>query len=146
MQCPKISQFLLSHQRRFGFRPRAVLLGTLQSRVSQISASLLFLPCSHTAQAGAELPNPCVTITPPPVMMSFSLSSLVILAKTVYRTLVCQAPLIDAEFQLRPGEQELNLPSISTSPKQIKFYLKLSDMGDQSPFTCCYRLLVNSAW
>lgn len=53
---------------------------------------------------------------------------------------------MDVEFQLRQGEQELNLPSISTSPEQIKFYLKLSDLGDQSPFTCRYRLHSDTAW
>lgn len=53
---------------------------------------------------------------------------------------------MDVEFQLRQGEHKLKLPSISTSPEQVKFYLKRSDLGDQSPFTCRYRLHSNTAW
>lgn len=40
----------------------------------------------------------------------------------------------------------MKVPMVSTSPEQVSFYLKLSDMGDQSPFTCRYRLSGRSVW
>lgn len=89
---------------------------------------------------------PCLTVIPPPPVLTSSGSFTVILLMKVHRTLVCEAPLMDVEFQLRQGKRKLNLPSISTSPEQIKFYLKRSDLGDQSPFTCRYRLHSNTAW
>lgn len=89
---------------------------------------------------------PCFAVIPPPPVLTSSGSFTVILLMKVHRTLVCEAPLMDVEFQLRQGEHKLNLPSISTSPEQIKFYLKRSDLGDQSPFTCRYRLHSNTAW
>lgn len=61
-------------------------------------------------------------------------------------TLLCVAPLNDVEFQLRQGRREMKVPMVSTSPEEVNFYLKLSDMGDQSPFTCRYRLSRMTAW
>lgn len=61
-------------------------------------------------------------------------------------TLFCVAPLDDVEFQLRQGKREMKVPMVSTSPEQVSFYLKLSDMGDQSPYTCRYRLSSMTAW
>lgn len=60
--------------------------------------------------------------------------------------LLCVAPLKDVEFQLRQGRREMKVPMVSTSPEEVSFYLKLSDMGDQSPFTCRYRLSRMTAW
>lgn len=56
------------------------------------------------------------------------------------------APLNDVEFQLRQGKREMKVPMVSTSPEQVSFSLKLSDMGDQSPFTCRYRLSRKAVW
>ncbi|XP_076411833.1 alpha-1B-glycoprotein-like isoform X2 [Peromyscus maniculatus bairdii] len=108
--------------------------------------------CSYQTRTSDVPSAPSDTVTieeyviPPPPVLTSSGSSTGILPKVAHRTLVCEAPLMDVEFQLRQGEQELNLPSISTSPEQIKFYLKLSDLGDQSPFTCRYRLHSDTAW
>lgn len=62
------------------------------------------------------------------------------------RILVCVAPLNDVEFQLRQGDLVLKVPSISASPERVSFYLKFSHVGDQSPFTCRYRLNSISDW
>nr|XP_048313318.1 alpha-1B-glycoprotein-like isoform X5 [Myodes glareolus] len=108
--------------------------------------------CSYLIHTSAVPSAPSDTVTikeyviPPPPVLTSSGSFTVILLMKVHRTLVCEAPLMDVEFQLRQGEHKLNLPSISTSPEQIKFYLKRSDLGDQSPFTCRYRLHSNTAW
>lgn len=61
-------------------------------------------------------------------------------------TLLCSTFLNDVEFQLRQGKREMKVLMVSTSPEQVNFYLKLSDMGDQSPFTCRYRLSNMTAW
>lgn len=62
------------------------------------------------------------------------------------RTLVCEAPLNDVEFQLRQGKQKMRVASFSTSPDEARFRLKYSHMGDQSPFKCRYRLNSMTAW
>ncbi|KAL1767928.1 alpha-1B-glycoprotein [Sigmodon hispidus] len=108
--------------------------------------------CSYLIRESDTPSEPSDSITikeyviPPPPVLTYSGSSTLLLSKLVHRTLVCEAPLMDVEFQLRQGEKHLNLPFISTSLEQIKFYLKLSDLGDQSPFTCRYRLHKNTTW
>ncbi|CAO2602198.1 A1bg [Lemmus lemmus] len=108
--------------------------------------------CSYLIHTSAVPSAPSDTVTikeyviPPPPVLTSSGSFTVIVPKKVHRTLICEAPLLDVEFQLRQGEHKLNLLSVSTSPEQIKFYLKRSDLGDQSPFTCRYRLHSNTAW
>ncbi|XP_050000972.1 alpha-1B-glycoprotein-like [Alexandromys fortis] len=108
--------------------------------------------CSYLIHTSAVPSAPSDTVTikeyviPPPPVLTSSGSVTVILLEKAHRTLVCEAPLMDVEFQLRQSKHKLKLPSISTSPEQVKFYLKRSDLGDQSPFTCRYRLHSNTAW
>ncbi|XP_076768407.1 alpha-1B-glycoprotein-like [Arvicanthis niloticus] len=105
--------------------------------------------CSYQThrECAPSKPSGIVTIeeyaTPPPPMLTSSESSTV---EPPHMTLLCVAPLDDVEFQLRQGRREMKVPMVSTSPEEVNFYLKLSDMGDQSPFTCRYRLSRMTAW
>ncbi|XP_055482617.1 alpha-1B-glycoprotein [Psammomys obesus] len=103
----------------------------------------------HEECASSE-PSHIVTIKeyvkPLPPMLTTSEDSTVVPPRMAQRILVCVAPLNDVEFQLRQGELVLKVPSISASPERVSFYLKISDMGDQSPFTCRYRLNSISDW
>ncbi|GAB1299399.1 Alpha-1B-glycoprotein [Apodemus speciosus] len=84
--------------------------------------------------------------TPPPPVLTSSDSFTVEPPETVRWILLCVAPLNDVEFQLRQGKREMKVPMVSTSAEQVSFYLKLSDLGDQSPLTCRYRLSRMSVW
>lgn len=83
---------------------------------------------------------------PPPPELTSSESFTVEPPEMARWILLCVAPRNDVEFQLRQGKREMKVPMVSTSPEQVSFYLKLSDMGDQSPFTCRYRLSRMSVW
>eukprot|EP00073_Rattus_norvegicus_P037429 XP_008763750.1 PREDICTED: alpha-1B-glycoprotein isoform X1 [Rattus norvegicus] len=85
-------------------------------------------------------------VIPPPPMLTSLESSTVDEPEMTQMSLLCVAPLSDVEFQLRQGEREMKVLIVSTSPERASFYLKLSDMGDHSPFTCRYRLNRMTAW
>ncbi|XP_051016500.1 alpha-1B-glycoprotein-like [Acomys russatus] len=95
-------------------------------------------------------PSDIVTIhehvIPPPPVLTSSGSPTVTPLRMDKRTLVCEALLNDVEFQLRQGKRKLKVASLSTDPKEVIFNLKFSHVGDQSPFTCRYRLNSMTAW
>lgn len=88
----------------------------------------------------------CLAAKPPPPLLISSESSTVDPPEMAHMILLCSALLNGVEFQLRQGKREMKVIMASASPEQVSFYLKLSDMGDQSPFTCRYRLSNMTAW
>ncbi|XP_029404066.1 alpha-1B-glycoprotein-like [Mus pahari] len=108
--------------------------------------------CSYQihGECTSSKPSRIVTIKkfakPPPPLLISSESSTVEPPHMAHMTLLCSALLNDVEFQLRQGKREMKVLTVSASPEQVSFYLKLSDMGDQSPFTCRYRLSNMTAW
>lgn len=98
--------------------------GTLQTRVPLLLLSDL----------------PCLTATPPPPILYFMGNYPTVQRQSTQEILACKAPRNAAEFQLRRGEKVLNVHGVSPLRDLRLYYLNLTELEDQGPFTCRYRL------
>ncbi|XP_072822552.1 alpha-1B-glycoprotein isoform X4 [Vicugna pacos] len=102
--------------------------------------------CSYRIHAAGALSEPSATVTieelarlPPPTL-TLERESSEVLRPGSPATLTCVAPLSGVDFQLRRGEEVLQVPMSSTSPDRIFFHLDKLALGDSHVYTCRYRL------
>ncbi|XP_057575481.1 alpha-1B-glycoprotein [Hippopotamus amphibius kiboko] len=98
---------------------------------------------THAAGAPSE-PSAPVTIeelaTPPPPTLTVGTASAEVLRPGSRATLTCVAPLSGVHFELRRGEEVLQVPQASTSPDRVFFQLHTLALQDGGAYTCRYRL------
>ncbi|XP_010987527.2 alpha-1B-glycoprotein isoform X1 [Camelus dromedarius] len=102
--------------------------------------------CSYRIHAAGALSEPSATVTieelarlPPPTL-TLERESSEVLRPGSPATLTCVAPLSGVDFQLRRGEEVLQVLMSSTSPDRIFFHLDKLALGDSHVYTCRYRL------
>lgn len=83
---------------------------------------------------------PCLAATPPPPTLTLDSGFAGLLRPGSRATLTCVAPLSGVKFQLRRGEEVLQVPMASTSPDRVFFQLNTLAPGDGGDYTCRYRL------
>nr|XP_031313333.1 alpha-1B-glycoprotein isoform X4 [Camelus dromedarius] len=76
----------------------------------------------------------------PPPTLTLERESSEVLRPGSPATLTCVAPLSGVDFQLRRGEEVLQVLMSSTSPDRIFFHLDKLALGDSHVYTCRYRL------
>lgn len=102
--------------------------------------------CSYRTHAAGTPSEPSATVTVedlaalPSPTLSVNREAAEVLRPGEGATLVCQAPLSGVDFQLRRGEEALQVPMSSTSPDRIFFQLNALALGDSGLYTCRYRL------
>ena len=82
----------------------------------------------------------------PPTLSLQGESATAVLHPGVRTTLVCVAPLSGVHFQLRRGEEVLQVPMSSTSPDRVFFHLNAVALGDGGLYTCRYQLRGQQTW
>ncbi|XP_047690288.1 alpha-1B-glycoprotein isoform X2 [Prionailurus viverrinus] len=109
--------------------------------------------CSYRTHAAGAPSEPSATVTVeelgaplPPTLSLQGESAAAVLHPGVRRTLVCVAPLSGVHFQLRRGEEVLQVPMSSTSPDRVFFHLNAVALGDGGLYTCRYQLRGQQTW
>lgn len=82
----------------------------------------------------------CLAAKPPAPMLAFLGTYQTIEHPSSNAVLACKAPRNVFEFQLRQGEKMLTIHGARPLRELSLYYLNLTDMDDQSPLTCRYRL------
>ncbi|XP_060145038.1 alpha-1B-glycoprotein isoform X4 [Globicephala melas] len=102
--------------------------------------------CSYRTHASGAPSEPSATVTieelatPPPPTLTLNGGFAGLLRPGSSATLTCVAPLSGVQFQLRRGEDVLQVPMASTSPDRLFFQLNTLAPGDGGVYTCRYRL------
>ncbi|CAO2602189.1 A1bg [Lemmus lemmus] len=102
--------------------------------------------CSYRTHTDGVPSEPSATVTikeyakPPPPILYFMGNYPAVQRQSTHETLACKAPRIAAEFQLRRGEKVLDIQGVSPLRDLRLYYLNLTELEDQGPFTCRYRL------
>ncbi|XP_029780290.1 alpha-1B-glycoprotein-like [Suricata suricatta] len=109
--------------------------------------------CSYRTHAAGSPSEPSATVTVtepgaplPPTLSLMGGESAEILHPGTLTTLVCTAPLTSVHFQLRRGEEVLQVPMSSTTPGRISFHLKAVALDDRGLYTCRYQLHDQPTW
>uniref|UniRef100_A0A673TYI9 Ig-like domain-containing protein n=1 Tax=Suricata suricatta TaxID=37032 RepID=A0A673TYI9_SURSU len=104
---------------------------------------------THAAGAPSE-PSATVTVTEPgapmPPWLSLKGYSTAIMNLHSRPTFICTAPLRDVHFQLRRGEEVLEVPAASTDSETVYFDLNSVALSDRGFYTCRYRLRDQPTW
>ncbi|VFV42516.1 Hypothetical predicted protein [Lynx pardinus] len=109
--------------------------------------------CSYRTHAAGAPSEPSATVTVeelgaplPPTLSIQGESAAAVLHPGARTTLVCAAPLSGVHFQLRRGEEVLQVPMSSTSPDRVFFRLNAVALGDGGLYTCRYQLRGQQTW
>ncbi|XP_039081144.1 alpha-1B-glycoprotein-like [Hyaena hyaena] len=104
---------------------------------------------THAAGAASE-PSAPVTVKEPgaplPPRLSLRGGSVAMIHPDSPPTFICMAPLRGVHYQLRRGEEVLEVPRIAVSSDSSFFEMKAVALGDGGFYTCRYQLRGQQTW